>query len=158
MIDKFEGRFRFLSNFYPSKITLQGITYPTNEHYYVAMKINKPQFVKGIGTMEVNACREHIAKIEAPGAIKRFGRGLELRSDWDDVRLGVMEYGIRQKFTTHDDLREMLLATGDQKLIEGNYWHDNFFGSCTCDKCDNKGLNHLGKILMKVRDEIRNKN
>ena len=49
----------------------------------------------------------------------------------------------------------MLLATGGEELIEGNWWHDNFFGVCTCGPCDGKGKNNLGKILMRVREESK---
>ncbi len=155
MINKFDGRYRFLSNFYPSEIEYQGIKYPTNEHYYVAMKINDPQFFKGIGNLNVNEAREYISTIQTAGQVKRVGRTLSVRKDWDSVKLKVMEYGVRQKFTKHPELKEMLLSTENQELVEGNTWHDNFFGSCECDKCGDKGLNHLGKILMMVRDSIK---
>lgn len=155
MINKFDGRYRFLSNFYPSEIEYQGIKYPTNEHYYVAMKINDPQFFKGIGNLNVNEAREYISTIETAGQVKRVGRLLSVRKDWDSVKIKVMEYGVRQKFTKHSNLKEMLLSTDSQELVEGNTWHDNFFGSCECDKCGDKGLNHLGKILMMVRDSIK---
>lgn len=157
MINKFDGRYRFLSNFYPSEIEYQGITYPTNEHYYVAMKINDPQFFKGIGNLSVNDAREYIAKIETAGQVKRVGRALSVRKDWDSVKLKVMEYGVRQKFTKHSNLKEMLLSTDNQELVEGNTWHDVIWGKCECDKCGGKGENNLGKILMMVRDEIRGK-
>lgn len=155
MINKFDGRYRFLSNFYPSEIEYQGIKYPTNEHYYVAMKINDPQFFKGIGNLNVNEAREYISTIQTAGQVKRVGRTLSVRKDWDSVKLKVMEYGVRQKFTKHPELKEMLLSTENHELVEGNTWHDNFFGSCECEKCENRGLNHLGKILMKVRDSIK---
>ena len=54
-----------------------------------------------------------------------------------------------------EDLKEMLLQTGDEELVEGNYWHDVYFGVCSCPKCGNKGENHLGKLLMKIRSEIK---
>ncbi len=154
MIDKFDGRFRFLSNFFPCEIENQGIKYPSNENFYVAMKINDAQLINGT-QLTVNDAREYVASIKNPGEVKRFGRIIKVRKDWEDVRLKVMEYGVRQKFTKHKNLGDLLLSTGNEELIEGNWWHDNFFGSCTCDKCGNVGSNHLGKILMKVRDEIR---
>lgn len=155
MIDKFEGRFRFLSNFYPCEIEYQGIKYPSNEHYYVALKINDTQFFKGKGMLGIHDAREYIATISTPGEVKRAGRALSVRKDWDDVKLKVMEYGVRQKFKKNIELKELLLSTGDQELVEGNYWHDICWGKCSCAKCGNKGENNLGKILMKVRDEIR---
>ena len=154
MINKFDGEYRFLSNFYPSVIEYKGIVYPTNEHFYVAMKINDPQVIDG-KNLEVNDAREYIATIPTAGQVKRVGRTLSVRKDWDDIKIKVMQYGVRQKFKKSESLKEMLLSTGDEELVEGNYWHDNFFGSCTCEKCGNKGLNHLGEILMMVRDEIK---
>ena len=167
MIDSFTGEYRFLSNFYPSEIEYQGIKYPTNEHFYVGMKVNDPQiiskeasiYLKNLdisndGAYSVDEIRRLIAQIPTSGKVKRFGRLMKLRQDWDDVRLKVMNYGVRQKFTKHENLKHLLLSTGDERLIEGNTWHDNFFGTCSCSKCGNKGKNHLGKILMTVRDEI----
>jgi predicted NAD-dependent protein-ADP-ribosyltransferase YbiA (DUF1768 family) len=65
-----------------------------------------------------------------------------------------MLWGVREKFK-QEDLKQMLLDTGDQELIEGNFWHDNFFGVCSCGACLGKGQNNLGKILMKIREEVR---
>ena len=152
-IDKFQGRFAFLSNFYPCKIVHQGITYPSTEHYYVAMKVNDDQVINGQFYPKADV-REMIAHVSTPGQVKRFGRTLKLRKDWDDVKLEVMEWCLREKFKD-EKLKEMLLQTGDEELIEGNYWHDNFFGSCSCEKCGNKGENNLGKLLMKIRSEIK---
>lgn len=154
MINKFEGRYRFLSNSYPSKIEYQGIEYPSVEHFYVAMKINDQQLINGKYYTPADF-REMIASIPDLIQIKRIIKMVKLRSDWNSQRLKVMNWGVRQKFKTHEDLKEMLLSTGDQELVNGNWNHDNFFGSCFCTKCGNSGLNHLGKILMEVRDEIR---
>ena len=155
MIESFSGRYRFLSNFYPAKIEHQGITYPTVEHYYVAMKVKNDQQIDGkyISMMD---CRELIAKMpaEQAGKLKQFGRIIKVRKDWDNVKLDVMLFGVREKFK-HTELKEMLLSTGDQELIEGNWWHDNFFGVCTCGPCDGRGKNNLGKILMRVREESK---
>lgn len=156
MIDSFKGRWSFLSNFYPCEITYKGIKYPSNEHYYVAMKVKNDQIIKGVYYTSDDV-RIMISKISTAGQVKRFGRNLKLRSDWDLVKLDVMEFGLREKFK-NEDLKKMLLSTGKEELIEGNYWHDNFFGSCTCPKCGNKGENNLGKLLMKIRNEMLNIN
>lgn len=153
MINRFEGRWSFLSNFYPSEILHNGIKYPTVEHYYVAMKINSPQIIDGI-QYTLDDARVYISKIENPSLVKRLGRTkLQIRKDWDDVRLKSMEWGLRQKFSK-DPLLQMLIDTNDHDLVEGNTWHDNFFGSCTCEKCGNRGNNHLGKLLMMIRSEM----
>lgn len=155
MINSFKGRWSFLSNFYPVEIEYEGIKYPSVEHYYVAMKIKNDQQINGqyISYMD---CRELISKIPADkaGVVKRFGRTLKIRKDWDDIKLSIMLWGVREKFK-NDDLKEMLLSTDEEDLIEGNNWHDNFFGVCNCGPCSGKGLNNLGKILMQVRKEIK---
>jgi len=154
MINSFTDRWAFLSNFYPCKITYQGITYPSTEHYYVAMKVNTDQLING-RMYPVADVREMISKISTPGQVKRFGRSLTLRKDWDEVRLKVMEWCLREKFLKNEELKEMMIQTGDEELVESNYWHDNVWGICTCEKCGNKGENHLGKLLMKIRSEIK---
>ena len=59
---------------------------------------------------------------------------------------------LEEKFK-NPSLRERLLKTDECELIEGNYWHDNFWGMCTCDHCKDKAKhNHLGKLLMKIRN------
>lgn len=153
MINSFTGRWSFLSNFYPCKIVHQGITYPSTEHFYVSQKVNDDQVINGQFYPKADV-RELVARVSTPGQVKRFGRTLKLRKDWDDIKLEVMEWCLREKFKD-EKLKEMLLQTGDEELIEGNYWHDNFFGSCSCEKCGNKGENNLGKLLMKIRNEIK---
>jgi hypothetical protein len=156
MIESFSGRWRFLSNFYPAKIEHQGITYPTLEHYYVSMKVKNDQQIDGKYITMID-CRELIAKMPDPAKVKQFGKIIKLRRDWDDVKLDIMLWGIREKFK-HNDLKELLLSTGDEELVEGNWWHDNFFGVCTCGPCYGQGQNNLGKIIMKVRTELRQQN
>jgi ribA/ribD-fused uncharacterized protein len=151
MIESFTGRWRFLSNFWPSKIEHQGITYPTLEHYYVSMKVKNDQQIDGKYITMID-CRELIAKMPDPAKVKQFGKIIKVRKDWDDVKLDVMLWGIREKFK-HQDLKEMLLATDDEELVEGNWWNDTFWGVCRGD-----GENNLGKIIMKVRDELRQQN
>jgi predicted NAD-dependent protein-ADP-ribosyltransferase YbiA (DUF1768 family) len=77
----------------------------------------------------------------------------EVRGDWiPDVSLRIMKGLLKQKFT-YSILRRKLLGTFKAELIEGNWWHDNFFGDCHCDYCSEiKGQNWLGKLLMEIRD------
>ncbi len=151
MINSFTGRWRFLSNFYPVTIEHQGIKYPSVEHYYVAMKIKNDQQIDGRYITYID-CREMIAKMPDPSKVKQFGKILKLRKDWDDVKLDVMLWGIREKFK-NEDLRQLLTETGDEELVEGNWWGDKFWGVS-----NGEGENHLGKILMKVREELRQVN
>jgi len=151
MINSFTGRSRFLSNFYPVTIEHQGIKYPSVEHYYVAMKIKNDQQIDGRYITYID-CREMIAKMPDPSKVKQFGKILKLRKDWDDVKLDVMLWGIREKFK-NEDLRQLLAETGDEELVEGNWWGDKFWGVS-----NGEGENHLGKILMKVREELKQVN
>jgi len=138
-IDSFSAEYRFLSNFWPAVVEYEGITYPSVEHAYQAAK-----------TLDRRE-RRRVAAIAEPGDAKRAGRALpNQRPDWEQVKLRVMEECVRYKFTRHAELRQRLLATGDAELIEGNTWNDRFWGVC-----DGQGENHLGKILMKVRAELR---
>jgi ribA/ribD-fused uncharacterized protein len=138
-IDSFEGEYRFLSNFYPAETVFEGVTYPTSEHAYQAAKSLDP------------AERQKIAAQPTPAEAKRAGRALpKQRADWEQVKFDVMERCVRDKFTRHADLRAKLLASGDAELIEGNTWGDRIWGVY-----QGQGENHLGKILMKIRSELR---
>jgi hypothetical protein len=137
MINSFSGKHRFLSNFWPCLVELDGQVYPSTEHAYVAAKVTDPEL------------RTLVRECSTAGHVKRLGRKLPLRSDWEEVKLAVMEDLVRQKFTD-PELRRLLLETGEQELVEGNHWGDTFWGVC-----DGVGLNHLGRILMLVRAEIR---
>ena len=77
---------------------------------------------------------------------------MKIRKDWDDVKLDVMLWGIREKFK-NEDLRQLLMETGEEELVEGNWWGDKFWGVS-----NGEGENHLGKILMRVREEVRQVN
>lgn len=143
MIDCFDGEFAFLSNFYPSMITVDGIVFPTVEHLF--------QAAKTVSLVE----REKIAAAATPGQAKRLGRNVILCDNWEEIKDDVMLNALRLKFAILP-LREKLLATGDEELIEGNTWHDNIWGNCSCDRCKKiEGQNKLGKLLMQVREEIK---
>ena len=115
MIESFSGRYNFLSNFYPAKIEHQGITYPTLEHYYVSMKVKNDQQIDGKFITYID-CRELIAKMPNPARVKQFGKIVKVRRDWDDVKLDVMLWGIREKFK-HTDLNPSLAAYDIKALI-----------------------------------------
>ena len=138
-IDKFDGKFRFLSNFYPSPIFYDGILYPTVEHAFQAAK-----------TLNMQERKEKFNDKLTPGEAKRNGRHVKLRSDWEEVKVNIMYELVLQKFTVHPLLTQDLLNTYPATLIEGNYWNDCFWGIC-----NGTGENKLGLILMKVRDQLR---
>lgn len=143
-ITDFRGEHDFLSNFYPSPVEMDGAEYSTVEHAFQAAKVHD------------FAQRRAIRDAASPGKAKQMGRRVKRREDWFDVSLDIMEALVRQKFTRYPQLREKLLSTGSRTLIEGNNWGDKFYG-CVWDsqKGDWVGENHLGRILMKVRDELR---
>ena len=99
--------------------------------------------------------RRIIASTESPGLVKRYGRELVLRPDWDDaLRIRIMRVLTIQKYARHPELAQRLLQTAPMELVEGNRWHDTFFGRCTCVKCNGVGENRLGQILMDVREQL----
>lgn len=137
-ISSFQGNFRFLSNFYPAEVEFEGMIYPTVEHAYQAAK-----------TLDFNE-RKRISGAITPGMAKRMGRQLAIRKDWNNIKLEVMEKLVYKKFSSHKHLMLLLLDTKGKILEEGNNWKDRFWG---VDEQGN-GLNHLGKILMKVRGDL----
>jgi ribA/ribD-fused uncharacterized protein len=131
----------WLSNFAAYAITLDGVTWPTSEHYYQAQK-----FVGDPAVMEL------IRSNPQPYIAWRMGHGPDHppRTDWDEIKDEIMLRAVRAKFSQHEELRARLLATGDTVLVEHSsvdaYWGDGGDGS---------GLNKLGQILMQVREELR---
>ena len=143
MIVEFDGEYEFLSNFYHSPFIHDGIAYPTNEHFFQAMK-----------TIDITE-RKAIAAAETPGLAKRMGRTVKLRSDWEKIKVDIMLLGLRLKFKD-PDLAAKLIATGDEELVEGNWWHDNTWGNCHCPKCSRVGgRNLLGMLLIELRKELQ---
>ena len=146
MIDFFDGEYAFLSNFYNASCIFEEKFYPTVEHAFQAAK-----------SLD-HAERDWIAATGSPGLAKRLGRRINLRPDWEKVKFDVMEECLRSKFAD-PVLKQKLLATGNEELVEGNYWHDNTYGNCSCEKCkDIIGRNMLGNILMKLRTEFMEEN
>lgn len=129
--------YKFLSNFYYADVLYQGLLFRTSEHAYQAAKSLDESW------------RIRVQIQPRPHEAKKMGRTVPLRPDWEKVKLQVMEEIVEIKFS-NPELRRMLLATGDAVLEEGNWWGDRFWGICR-----GEGENHLGKILMKVRDRIR---
>lgn len=139
----FKGEYYFLSNFYPQSIEFEGLTFGSVEAAFQAAK-----------TLD-NEERKQFVGLQ-PGEAKHLGRRITLRDDWENVKFDIMRELVYKKFSQNSKLKAKLLETGDAELIEGNTWHDNIWGSCSCAKCFKKdGENHLGKILMEVRGRLR---
>lgn len=137
MIGSFTGPHRFLSNFWPSPIVYKGHVCPTVEHAYQLAKTTDPER------------RAWVAASPTPGVAKRRGQQVPMRTDWDDVRVDVMRECLRLKFRD-PELSALLAGTGTEELVEGNTWGDRFWGVC-----GGSGRNHLGRLLMEVRQELR---
>jgi hypothetical protein len=98
--------------------------------------------------------RTQIRLLETAGQAKRAGQLLILRPGWERDKKRVMLEVVLAKFSSNPDLAEKLVSTGGAQLIEGNSWHDNYWGACTCVTCcknEPPGQNNLGKILEAVR-------
>lgn len=139
VIGSFVGEYRFLSNFWPALVSLDGEVYLSVEGAYQASKTDDRQIRE-----KIRGC--------SPALAKRLGRAVKKHGDESisiEGRLAVMRDLVSQKFAT-EPLRSKLLETGDAELIEGNRWGDRFWGVY-----GGTGENHLGKILMRVRGELR---
>ncbi|HZU38866.1 MAG TPA: NADAR family protein [Gemmataceae bacterium] len=132
--------FGCFSNFAPYPVQLDGKVWPTSEHYFQAQKFADAEH------------REQIRKSKSPMIAARMGRDRKkpLRRDWESVRVAVMRKVVHAKFSQHDDIRQVLLSTGDAKIVEhtekDSYWGEGGDGS---------GKNMLGRILMEVREELK---
>lgn len=135
-IDTFRNDYFFLSNFYNADVEYSGFTFKNNEAAFQAAK-----------------CPSRITEFVGlnPSEAKRLGRRVELRPDWEQVKENIMYEICKAKFTQNKDLGELLVKTGDAKLVEGNNWGDRIWGVY-----NGIGQNKLGKILMRIRDELRN--
>lgn len=139
MINSFSGAYIWLSNFYQCPLKYKGLLYPTLEHAYQAAKTNNKEEI------------QMIRKCLTPGQAKKAGRLITIRGDWDSKKIKIMKTLLKIKFKDKE-LKNRLLATGDEELIEGNWWGDDFWGFCFKK---NQGQNILGKLLMEVREELK---
>lgn len=129
------NEYGWMSNFWRAGQIVDGIEYPTNEHFYQSQKAIWPTDA------------EEIRRAARPWTAMRMGRLLKMiRPNWERVKVEVMFKGLRAKFGQNLDLKEKLLATGDA-VIHENSPSDLFWGK--------KGQDMLGKLLMRVREELR---
>lgn len=142
-IDSFRGQYGFLSNFDFAKAILEGVEYPTSEHAFQAAKFLSIE------------TRLYVRDLASPADTKRFAKEMysqgKTRADWLTIRDSVMFMVLMSKFS-NPILKARLLGTGDAQLIEGNTWHDCYWGACTCPRCQGRPkVNRLGQLLMLVR-------
>lgn len=148
VIKSFRGEYNFLSNFFMAPCGI----YPSSENYYQAHK-SKNKYV-----------RDTFLNI-SPSQAKALGKTVELRKDWETVKEHVMLRALQLKFRFTDmedhnskfnhDLAERLIHISGATIVEGNTWHDNYWGDCHCRRCINiEGKNRLGILLMKRQSEL----
>ena len=128
-----------LSNFSPPGVELEGIYWPTVEHFFQAQKFVELKI------------QERIRQATTPKEARALGqsRDIKIRSDWDAMREEVMLKGLRIKFSNRM-ARDLLLSTGNRKLVESSPF-DYFWAAGQ----DGSGQNRLGHLLMQVRAELR---
>lgn len=144
---------RWLSNMAFVDIIHDGITYPATENFYQAMKYGAEAVVFLDHTAQRQQIREYIATLSPVGS-KRFSRLHEMNNaSFESEKLQIMLLAQRLKYA-QEPFKSKLLATGDGILEEGNWWKDSFWG---VDIHTRQGANHLGKIIMQVRQELREK-
>lgn len=135
IINNFRGDYFFLSNFYEAPVVYNGYTFTNNEAAFQSQKC--PSQMRSFEKLD-------------PSSAKRKGRHVALRPDWEYVKIGIMRDIVELKFTQNPQLRVKLLSTENAHLEEGNNWGDKIWGTV-----NGVGLNHLGNILMNVREQMR---
>lgn len=136
-IKGFFDNYRFLSNFEPCDVLFDGIIYPSSENAYQAAK-----------SLDIEV-RKKFVDISSTDS-KKLGKIVEIRPDWNSIKLDIMFSIVFDKFTRNSKLGDQLIETGDKYLEETNSWKDTFWGVC-----NGVGKNWLGRILMDVRQQIR---
>jgi ribA/ribD-fused uncharacterized protein len=140
LIDRFSGPYLFLSNFYPCCLKYQDRIWLTVEHAYQASKtLNSKE-------------QEEIRLASSPWIAKKLGKKVTIRQGWDLMKLNTMRSLVELKFKQNERLTLLLLSTRSKTLVEGNYWHDSYWG---VDLVTGIGENWLGKILMEVRGTLK---
>lgn len=134
-INKFRGKYFFLSNFYSATVKYNGILYQNSEAAFQAQKC--PDQAKEFSQL-------------TPDQAKHLGRHVSIRPEWDTVKDSIMTAIIIDKFNRHPDLKTRLIETNGEELIEGNTWGDKYWG-----QVNGEGKNMLGKILMQTRARLK---
>lgn len=140
MINEFKGDYRFLSNFFMTTVVFEGDHYPSSEHAYMAAKTTDATI------------RMQITRCATPKEAKSMGRKIQLRAGWEGMKQQVMQQILLDKFSRNAVIKQKLLDTGDQQLVEGNWWGDKIWGVCLKT---NQGKNLLGHTLMNVRTLLK---
>lgn len=140
MIEQFRGENAWLSNFADVPIIIDGISYKSVEHAYIASKSNSPEWKE--------LCS---SGIYSAGQLKRVWSDSDLIDNWHDIKYGIMKDLLIQKYT-QEPFKTKLINTGDTHIQEGNYWNDKYWGVCLKT---NEGKNILGNLIMEIRESIQ---
>ena len=138
MISEFRGQWTKLSNYSLGSVWYKDRMYPSVEHAYQAQKSLDP------------AIQQMIRNAPTPNTAKKIARAVSLRGDWEEVKIDIMRELLKEKFSREPE-KSILLSTGDEELIEGNWWGDRFWGQSPIGN----GQNWLGRLLMEIRSELR---
>ena len=154
MITRFKGKYEFLDPAYYSLAQLDGVLYNSAEAAFLASQYDDPYFRSMFQDTALPIWRA-----------RDLAKRLQKRRNWTpELALQLMRQLTLDKFTRSPNLRALLLATSHEQIVAENNWHENFWGVCVCNSrqgkygqknaCHMPGCNHLGKILMSVRDQI----
>ena len=143
VISEFRGRHGFLSNYHVCQFEIDGVVFQSSEHAFHYFKTNNA------------AQRERIRCTPTAHKSKRVAQYVTLRPNWNAVRDSYMLQAMWAKFSQNEDLKAKLLKTGDALLIEGNDWKDDYWGACRNKDIDWYGYNHVGQLLMYIREQLR---
>lgn len=142
VVNKTDSKYGCLSNFYKRLFTYDGRIYGNSEAAFQSMKTDDPKE------------RDKFSSL-SPTDAKRLGRQGFLIPDWEQVKYEVMIDVLMAKFSQNEDLKELLLSTGDALIVEETTWHDSCWGYCICPRCKYKySKNLLGRALMEVRSKL----
>lgn len=141
MIHEFKGEYKWLSNFEPVNITIDGITYPSVEHAYMSAKCDDPEWKKYCSDSNNTA-----------GDVKRKSREVKLVDNWDTLKFDIMETCLMKKYR-QEPFSSRLINTGNQNIVEGNYFGDTVWG-VDLKSSPNVGENHLGRMIMLIRNTL----
>jgi len=136
----FFGSYRFLSNFQPCTIVMDGLVFSSSEAVYMSRKTEKPEIKKEFTLLTPSQARKHGQEIELSDPVA-----------WEFDRVIAMYDACWAKFTQNDELRHALINTGTKRLEETNDWGDKFWGA---DQFGN-GRSMLGKVLMSIRGKLK---
>lgn len=163
IIRDFRGKHQFLSNFYVHELMLKAGTvlpngdvldrdewYPHSEGAYQALKADNSEDRQQFFAARMFPSGNH--RVYTPGQSKRAGRAIDMTPTWEVAKYGAMKMVLDAKFQPDSALSHNLLCTSGAYLVEGNSWHDQVWGDCSCPThLPETGENWLGNMLMARR-------